>query len=85
MLIDQFGRPRKNMGMEEIELLNRVSYKTDVNGNVTYICYDADTKTEIRRITTEGTVTTIEFSFGKWADRATLTYVPINAAYEVTE
>lgn len=63
----------------------------DAGGGVTYICYfpdDADGKRAIKRITQviEGgaTTTTVEHAYGAWADRATLTYYPINQAIPVT-
>lgn len=83
MRIDQFGRPLKNMAMEEIVLLNRVPYMTDEQQDATYICYDDHAKTEIRRITKQGTVTKIEFAYGSWDSRASLEYVPINSYVEI--
>lgn len=45
---------------------------------VTYICFDAGAKRAIRRITESDGVTTIEWAWGAWANRASLSYVPIN-------
>ena len=63
----------------------------DAGGGVTYICYfpdDAYGKRAIKRIkqVSEGgaTTTTVEHAYGAWADRATLTYYPINQAIPVT-
>lgn len=60
-------------------------------GGITYICYfpdDADGKRAVKRVTESSsggsTVTTIEHAYGAWADRATLTYYPINQAIPVT-
>lgn len=48
-----------------------------------YICYSNDPKRIIRRITKNGTVTVIEFSYGRWEDRESLTYVGINDSLEL--
>ena len=62
----------------------------DAGGGVTYIRYfadDADGNCLVKRITEESTggatTTTIEHAYGAWADRATLTYYPINQAIPV--
>ena len=55
-------------------------------GGVTYICFFPDTGSgvAVKRITEASsggaTTTTIEHAFGAWANRATLTYYPINQA-----
>lgn len=51
----------------------------------TYICYSNAPKRAIRRITAADGVTTVEWSFGAWDDRASLEYVPICNAIEVEE
>lgn len=51
----------------------------------TYICYANTPKRAIRRITEADGVTTIEWAYGAWDDRAGLDYVPINNLAEVTE
>jgi hypothetical protein len=63
----------------------------DAGGGVTYICYFPDDENgmrAIKRITqvSEGgaTTTTVEHAYGAWADRATLTYYPINQAIPVS-
>jgi hypothetical protein len=55
-------------------------YKIDEDGDITYIMYydDTDFDQKIIRITLSGTETTFEASVGKWADRGSLTYRPIN-------
>ena len=64
----------------------------DAGGGITYICYtpdDANGKRVIERITKVSsggvTTTTIEHAYGAWADRASLTYYPINEAIPVEE
>jgi hypothetical protein len=55
-------------------------YKIDEASDVTYIMYfdDTDSDQKIIRLTLSGTETTFEASVGKWADRVSLTYWPIN-------
>lgn len=48
-----------------------------------YKCFTDDPKRVIWRETTNQGVTTLEFSYGKWDDRANLTYAPINGACAV--
>ena len=48
-----------------------------------YICYKPDPKRIIKRIVTSSGTTTIEWSYGAWDDRATLTYVPMEESLEV--
>lgn len=64
----------------------------DAGGGITYVCYtpdDANGNRVIERITKASsggaTTTTIEHGYGAWADRATLTYYPINQAIPVEE
>ena len=63
----------------------------EAGGGITYICFtpdDANGKRVVKRITeisTGGaTTTTIEHAYGAWANRASLTYYPINQAIPVT-
>lgn len=52
---------------------------------VVYMCFYNTTPRAIHRITTNSSGTTIEWAYGVWADRATLTtYVPINKYIEAT-
>ena len=55
-------------------------YKIDEDGDITYITYYDDSKFDqkIIRITLNGTETIFESTVGKWADRGTLTYHPVN-------
>lgn len=62
----------------------------DAGGGVKYICFTPDDdqgKRVVERITevTSGGVktTTIEHAYGAWANRASLTYYPINEAIPV--
>ena len=63
----------------------------EAGGGITYICFtpdDANGKRVVKRITEASaggaTTTTIEHGYGVWADRASLTYYPINEAIPVT-
>ena len=54
------------------------AYKIDSpDDNTTYICYTGSDPRIIKRITKSGTLTTVEFSYGAWEDRASLNYFPI--------
>lgn len=62
----------------------------DAGGGIKYICFtpdDENGKRVVERITEASsggtTTTTIEHAYGAWADRATLTYYPINEAIPV--
>ena len=63
----------------------------DAGGGITYICYfpDDGSGVAVKRITESSsggaTTTTIEHAYGAWADRASLTYYPINQAIPVEE
>lgn len=57
----------------------------EATAGTVYLCYANTANRAIRRITTADGVTTIEWAYGAWADRATLTYKPINEFAEVTE
>lgn len=66
-------------------------YIISEEGAVKYIRFepdDADGKCVIQRVTEtnsgSATETKIEHAYGAWADRASLTYVPINEAIPVT-
>lgn len=65
-------------------------YIISEEGNVKYIRFepdDAEGKCVIQRVTEtlggSATETVIEHAYGAWADRATLTYYPINEAIPV--
>ena len=63
----------------------------DAGGGITYICYfpDDGSGVGVTRITQTSsggsTITTIEHAFGALADRASLTYYPINQSIPVEE
>lgn len=48
-----------------------------------YMCFTDDDKRVIWRETKNADVTTLEFSYGEWTDKANLTYAPINGSLEV--
>jgi len=49
-------------------------YQIDSSNGTTYLRFDAADICAIHKITVQGTVTTITWAYGAWADRATLTY-----------
>jgi hypothetical protein len=51
----------------------------DTQTGITYTCYTNNTPRLIVKTTVAGNLTTNEKAFGAWDDRASLTYVPINA------
>lgn len=77
---DKYGRRESSLyfRMGELE-----PYIVEESSGVTYICYTNDAQRAIRRITESAsggvTTTTIEVAWGAWADRATLTYRPVNS------
>ena len=88
--VDRWGRALGIIPQTPGEILPYII--EEAGGGVTYIRFfadDADGNCAVKRITevSEGgaTTTTIEHAFGAWADRATLTYYPINQAIPITE
>ena len=81
MVYDKFGRLRGSMEFgspEEPEV-----YQIDVaSDSVTYLRYYDATPCAVWRISTSGTVKTIEVAIGAWADRASLTYHQPNTLHE---
>lgn len=75
--IDQYGRPAW-LAEYNNESEAPAPYQVDESDSVTYIRYSADAECAVRRITVSGTVTTIEWAFGAWEERATLQYQQIN-------
>ena len=63
------------------------AYQVDASAEdgTVYIRYANDNICAITRISTADGVTTIEWAYGAWADRASLTYVPINEAIVVED
>lgn len=79
MHIDKWGEPYIHVVHETIE-----PYMVDAStAGTTYICYFNTPDRIIRKITDDNGITTIEFSWGAWDDRTTLTYIPINEAMEI--
>ena len=65
----------------------KLAYIIETDGNVTYICFtpdDSNGKRVVKRITETETTTTIEHGYGVWANKANITYYPINEAIPVT-
>ena len=81
--LDRFGRPAGTYNSINAEV---EPYMVDkASANVTYIRYFDTDPCAVRRVTTEGSVTTIEVAYGSWSDRATLTYYPVNHVFEIEE
>lgn len=51
--------------------------------NTKYMCFEADDQRVIWKETVSSSTTKLEFAFGSWDDRTSLTYVPINGQYQV--
>ena len=79
MHVDKWGEPYVHVNHEIIE-----PYIVDKSTPGTkYICYFDTPQRIIRRITEDNDVTTLDFAWGAWDDRTTLTYVPINSAITI--
>lgn len=77
--IDKWGEPYIHVVHETVE-----AYIVDAsNPGVTYICYFNTPERIIRRITEDNGVTTVEFAWGAWENRASLEYQEINRAIEI--
>lgn len=79
--LDKYGRYENRAGFRNGDL-DPYIVEEDSSTGITYICYGAGTNRAIRRITEvsvgDVTTTTIEIAYGAWANRASLTYQPIN-------
>lgn len=87
MKIDHWGHNESQRGFvgNRPEVDPEPHIVDEATAGITYICYANTAKRSIRRITVANSVTTIEWAYGAWADRATLTYEAINEYIEVTE
>lgn len=85
-IYDKFGRPQEHIGYKWGEM-EPYLVEENTDTGITYICYDDGVTRAIRKITetTVGNVTTtkIEIGYGAWANRASVTYQPINKALSV--
>ena len=80
MQIDQYGFEAMSVDFHRRKLQ---PYRVAEAGDVTYLCFDNGDLRPIHRITKTGSETVIEWAFGAWADRATLSYLPINQTRNV--
>lgn len=86
MILDKYGRSENSA---HFRLGDKEPYivEEDSAAMVTYLCYDGGASRVIKRITEtvsgDITTTTVEIGYGTWANRATLTYRPINADLSV--
>ncbi len=77
-IIDHFGRRQNSVDFRGPDPL---PYVIDDQGDVTYVCFFDSPKRAIHRIK-DGKV---EVAYGAWADRATLTYGPVNELITVED
>ena len=59
-----------------------VAYKVATDGDYTYVCYSSQDPCAIMRIDSSDGVT-LTWAYGAWADRATLTYIPIDQTRDI--
>ena len=83
--IDKYGWPLvKNVVPDEAWHWYEYYYIVDAKTQgTTYKCFLDTPKRVIWRETVQDGVTTLEFGYGAWKDRATLEYAPINGSLEV--
>lgn len=85
-IMDKYGRA-ENSAHFRLGEKEPYTIEEDTSTGTTFICYDNSTNRVVKRIreTTVGTVTTtiVELGYGTWANRAALTYRPINADLSV--
>ncbi len=86
MILDKYGRPENSAHFRFGEK-EPYTIEENTSTGTTFVCYDNSTNRVVKRIreTTVGTVTTtiVELGYGTWANRATLTYQPINSDLSV--
>ncbi len=80
MQIDQYGFEATSVDFHRRKLQ---PYHVAEGGDITYLCFDNGDLRPIHRITKTGSETVIEWAYGAWSDRATLSYLPINQTRDV--
>ena len=80
MQIDQYGFEATSVDFHKRKLQ---PYRVAEDGDITYLCFDDGDLRPIHRITKTGSETVIEWTYGAWGDRATLSYLPINQTRDV--
>lgn len=80
MQIDQYGFEATSVDFHKRKLQ---PYRVAETGDITYLCFGDGDLRPIHRITKTGSETVIEWAYGAWADRATLSYLPINQTRDV--
>ncbi len=83
LVYDDYGRSSNNPNFGSKSEVPEPYMVDAAAEDVTYICFANTTPRCVRRITQADGVTTTEFSMGAWADRATLTYQPVNTTMEL--
>lgn len=84
MLIDNMGFDEKSPFFMRKELSPFIVLPA---GEVTYSCFKNTTPRAIHRVTTDPATgqKTMEWAWGAWEDRATLTYRPVNDTLTIAE
>lgn len=80
MQIDQYGFEATSVFFQRKQLQ---PYIVAEDGDVTYICFADTPERCIHRITKTDAETIIEWSYGGWAGRENLDYIPINQTREI--
>lgn len=80
-LLNNLGNPHRGVPEED----DLRPYIVDASGEVTYICYFDTPRRAIHRLSTVNGVTSCHWAYGRWEDRASLTYIPINEPMEVED
>ena len=84
MYIDKYARPLVSRSDEPEHYT--FPYITDEStAGTKYVCFDNTPKRVIWRYKTVSNVTTCEFAYGSWDQKASLTYAPINDMLEIDE
>lgn len=85
VIYDQYGRRPGDRHYGNNANPPLVHIADESTAGVTYLCFFGTAARAIHRVTETAGITTLERAWGAWADRATLTYTPINDYIEVTE
>lgn len=84
MLYDKFGRAQNTVMFQSLHEPAPYQVDTRADGTI-FIRFYATTPCAVHRITTNGTVKTVEIAFGDWEQRETLTYQPVNQIFETED
>ncbi|PWM79118.1 MAG: hypothetical protein DBX90_09385 [Lentisphaerae bacterium] len=73
-LIDCYGYPSFSERYQRRGFEKKAFQVDAAAEGITYICFDSVTPRPIHRITVAGGITTIQWAFGDWENRAALDY-----------